>query len=788
MQNNSGFINNTLKKFLLLSMVLAISACGGSKSTAPVGEGGLGDTDGGGGTTVTVGTVTVTAGSGQISVGGTTIVTATVLDTDGNSVPDSTIVTFSLDDTTYGSLSDTSGTITATASTTDGQATVTFTASTTNAGTAVVTATASDQSDTVNIMVIGAVGSVSVVATPAEVIVGTGQSSVSATVLDTDGIPVASGTQVTFSVDNSALGTITSTATTDDNGIARATFTAGSSTAGVVTITATAGGRSGTAQITVNGAETGSIFFVSADPSIIGIKRVGQGEFSTIKFAVKDVNGHPVLDGEAIDICLLVHPFGKAGQGVLPVDGGEYINEDDDVVEDWVDSNINGCYETGETYTDSNGNDRYDSPFHATVSTVDGEAIVYLHSGIKPGNVTLLATVVDTGISSVTSILSIGGGIPSYYSFSVAAKPLNIKGFEEFFSVTSTISVGVADRFDNREVLEGTTVSFMTEAGAIERAGILDNKGETTVEIRAQRPYPEDVAPKTWETLLFYDVLNDYGIPVPCLPPDPLPDPLPDRESTAMACIPLDPMPENPAGQPRDGLLSITVSINGEEGFRDCNGNGLYDDTDVDCDDDGIADDSEPFEDTLDEIFIDYNDNGVCDVDTTSQDPVELYLDYNQDNYWTGANGQWDDFKTLFRTMPLLYTGRPSYYTFSVNNQNTTGTCPSPTASGDNWNPPGSLIICDGESFQFKVLVSDHHLNPLLAGTTIKVSVTGDVDLFGTTEVKMLDTSIPGPVEMYFSVADKTPDDTDPPKPFTLTVTVTWEGDKYENAIRGEVD
>ncbi len=790
MQNNCEFINNKLKKILFLLMILAISACGNNNSSsAPTGESALGGSDGdGGGTTVTVGTVTVTAGSAQVSVGGTTIVTATVLDTDGNSVPDGTVVTFSLGETTYGSLSDTPGTITATASTSGGQATVTFTASSTNAGTAVVTATAGDVSSTVNIAVIGAVGSVEVTATPAEVIVATGQSSVSATVLDTDGGPVASGTQVTFSVDNSALGTITPNANTDDNGIARATFTAGSSTAGVVTVTATAGGRSSTVQIAVNGAETGSIFFTSADPSVIGIKRVGQGEFSTIKFAIKDINGYPVLDGEAIDVCLLVHPSGDAGlTGLLPVDGGEYINEDDNVIEGWTDANGNGCYDTGEAYDESNDNGRYDSPFHATVSTVDGEATVYLHSGIQAGTVTLLATVVDTGISSVTSILSIGGGIPNYASFSVAARPLNVEGFELFYDITSEITVGVADRFGNSNVLEGTTVSFMTEAGAIPSANTLDSNGITTVTFRTQRQFPKDVVPQTWETLLFKNVSEDYGIKVPCLPPDPLPDPLPDLESTDLPCIPLDPMPDEPvAGQPRDGLLSITVSINGEEAFVDCDGNGVYDDADVDCDKDGTSDEAEPFTDTPDEIFIDYNDNETCDDATGLNDPVELYQDKNGNGVCDDVNGQWDEAKTLFRMMPLLYTGKPYYYRFSVLGQNI-GDCTNPSIVNA-WSPPGSFTICDGESFQFKVLVSDRHLNPLLAGTTIKVAATGDVDLFGMTEVKILDTSTPGPVEMFFFVSDKTPDDTDPPKPFTLTVTVTWKGDKYENPIRGLVD
>ncbi len=601
MQHNPGFINNTLKKTMLLLMVFAISACSAGDSTSPVGVGnGLNGGDNNGETTVDIGTITVAANPTTVTVNGTSSVTVVVQDTSGNDVPDGTLISFALSD--------------------------------------------------------------------------------------------------------SSLGSIGSVATTY-NGTATAAFTAATK-AGTVSVTATAGGvTSSPVNITVNGADAGSIAFESADPPVVGIKGTGQNEVSIIKFTVLDINGNPVLDGTAVNVSM-------SGP-----EGGEYINEDDS------------------------------TPLDATVSTVGGEATVFLHSGLVAGNVTFFATVDGTGLTSATPTLSIGGGVPDYAHLTIAADTLNLEGLE-YVNIQSNISVYVADRFGNLNVLEGTTVSFYTESGALKSSAMLDVEGKTQLTFRTQNPIPYDVAPLEWEMSLFANVASDYNIPVPCIPPDPQTDP--------PTCIPSDPMPEYPAGNPRDGLATVTVGVIGEEDFDDANGNGVFDGSDT-------------YTDTLDELFLDANDNGIFnDGVGAGVDPLELYVDDNGSGVWDGANDQWDASKTIFKSIRLLITGRPTFIAVD---------------------DPDPFTILDAGSKTFRLLVSDINLNPLIAGSTVNVTLKGDGELTGTTDVTFTDTNALGPLEISFTLSDKTSGDTDLPKNATIKVVVTWKGvESLPLIISGTID
>src|SRR5262249_47699529 len=92
-----------------------------------------------------------------------------------------------------------------------------------------------------------------------------------------------------------------------------------------------------------------------------------------------------------------------------------------------------------------------------------------------------------------------------------------------------------------------------------------------------------------------------------------------------------------------DGLVTIIVSANGEEGFVDgSNGkpaNGTYDAGE------NYIDAGEP--------FIDANDNGTRDAN-------EAYVDANTNNQWDGPNGQWDANTIIWAETRIVYTGGPT--------------------------------------------------------------------------------------------------------------------------------
>ena len=179
-------------------------------------------------------------------------------------------------------------------------------------------------------------------------------------------------------------------------------------------------------------------------------------------------------------------------------------------------------------------------------------------AAVVAGPATVIGSITVTGsqgqalvIKSQSSVVSIGGGVPSAKRFSVAADVLNLPGLEEN-DVKTNISAYLADRFGNYNILVGTTVSFITELGlAIDTSDVtVDENGIATAEARTQRPAAnatatEDVAEDPWETTLIDYIDAVYGSTLP--------------------------------GHPRDGLCSVLVYVKGEEHFLDANANGVYD-------------------------------------------------------------------------------------------------------------------------------------------------------------------------------------------------------------------
>jgi len=130
-------------------------------------------------------------------------------------------------------------------------------------------------------------------AAPTTVTDVTGSSTITATVKDADGNPVADGTAVTFST---TFGTLSSSYETTVDGIATTelTFSAGDSSS---TVTATSGSVSGTVVVTYS-ATSGvpSAITLQASPATI----LAAGDTSTIIATVSDAGGNPVVDGTAV--------------------------------------------------------------------------------------------------------------------------------------------------------------------------------------------------------------------------------------------------------------------------------------------------------------------------------------------------------------------------------------------------------------------------------------------------------------------------------------------------------
>lgn len=642
--------------------------------------------------TETVGAILLSTTTSTIGTGESATISARLLNSSGQLVTGSKIVEFTLSAPSLASINSpgvtSSGVLNTVLSANSIEGEVTVTASVEGEASSTLTIEISDEL---------AAAAITVTANPADITVG-GTSVVSATVVDSNGDPMAAGTNVNFAVDNTALGTIVTSASISGSlGVAQATFSAGTTDTGTATITATSGSASGTTTIGVTSAGAGSIEFSSADPQIIVIKGSGGDETSIVKFLVKDTNGDPVVGSETVSMVL-------SGPN-----GGEYIGST-----------------AGTTTLD--------------VGTVSGYATVVLHSGTIPGTVTITATVQGTSLSTSSGVIAIGGGVPSEGHFSLSTTKLNIEGVK-YEGITADITARIADRYGNYNVLEGTSVSFYSECGAIDRAVNLDSEGEGKVVFRTQQPLPEDVDTSmgSADTIAYeqavIDAYSDYlGVTI------------------------------TDDNNPRDGLCTIVAVVDGEEEFTDANADGLYNS-------------GEAFDDTYDDIHLDMDDDSESIAQGTEVAGVpydsgfeDLIVDRNQNGLFDGLNGVWDSNKRISQTMKILYTGVPG------------------VSVGDGvGNSVSSVSVADGSSQVVYFSLHDGNYNPPIAGT--KITVSCDVGkLSGTTTNTYLDTAQIGAPIFQAVISDKNAGDSDTAEIGTLTFTWTWKGAEYSASILVTVD
>jgi hypothetical protein len=367
-----------------------------------------------------------------------TIITARLITATGAVPADGITVTFTTD---LGRFT-VDGAKTAAATTSNGTGTVLvpFISEKDVVGTATIVANVGGVAQSIQIALTGAGEPDSIILTAdATTISIFGTTGITAQILDDEGNPVADGTAVFFST--SLAGTGVTPSSTTLNGFATSIFSAGTQS-GVATVTTSAGSASATISITIESGPAGSLEFVSAVPTVIGVRGSALPQKSTITFRVRDVNGNPVADGTLVNFTLI------SGVG-----GGETLEP-------------------------------------VQVGTTAGVASTVLTSGTVSGPVRVQAsvTVGATTLTSTSTNVSIAGGAPSGAHLGVAPAFRNIAGLVTQGIICQVAAI-VGDRFGNPVPLD-TAVSFLTNGGVVGPQGLTDDLGNAFSEIKTGPPTP----------------------------------------------------------------------------------------------------------------------------------------------------------------------------------------------------------------------------------------------------------------------------------------------------------
>ena len=280
-----------------------------------------------------------------------------------------------------------------------------------------------------------------------------GSTSVSVTVTDADGTAfIGQEVDVTFSSTQAASGkaTITSPVRTV-SGVATVTYQATTVT-GSDTITAAIVGDSKTATITVNPLNAGSISFVSALPTTIGLKGMGGAgilETSVVTFKVFDTSGTPKAN-QPITFSLNTKIGGISMLGSEPIGSGNPV-------------------------TSSTGQ--------------DGIATIIVQSGTIATPVRVTATLQGTSplIATQSDQLVVSTGVPAQDGFSISIANLNTESWSTD-GVQDKVTARLSDHFHN-PVPDGTAVYFTTSGGSIQPSCTTIG-GACTVTWTSQNPRP----------------------------------------------------------------------------------------------------------------------------------------------------------------------------------------------------------------------------------------------------------------------------------------------------------
>ena len=247
-----------------------------------------------------------------------------------------------------------------------------------------------------------------------------------------------------------ASGTVSGNTATTSTGFASVTYTNVScSIQDAITATATAAGQTYAATGSVNSVAptVGSIQFVSATNTSIGLKGTGLNETSVLTYKVLNSTGGAV-QGQSVSFALNTTV------------GGLYIPPD------------------------------------PVVSGSDGTVQVTVQSGTVHTTVRVTATTSSGGTtySTQSSLLTVTTGLPTSRGFSIAMESHNVEGYD-WDGVTSKVTVILSDRYGN-PAPDGTAVAFTTDGGQI--GGSCNTSGGTcnvTWTSANPRPAPATASP-----------------------------------------------------------------------------------------------------------------------------------------------------------------------------------------------------------------------------------------------------------------------------------------------------
>jgi hypothetical protein len=442
---------------------------------------------------------------------------------------------------------------------------------------------------------------------------------------------------------------------TDSNGQTSVVFTA-NATGGSATVTGT---FAATAALNVTGQaiialpQLGQVNLLSQQHDILGVRFSGFQETSILTFQLFDTANQPYPPGLKVDFTH--QSLGRSFIG---------INEATCTV-----AIPSICSASGAT----------DAQGRVTVLLTSGRTagVVQVAAGASAGGLSAGGTASNIAIVGAKAS---GAHITMDCYFGPPADNVkNIPAFSQSdcsysqYVTTITCRTALADRFNN--VLGVSTLAqFFSEAGTAGPPGYT--------------PQYNPTKPPTDQTTL--GLAESYVRSDGKLPFDVPPFDGEFRLAYSDGC-------NNGTHNPRDGLVTVISIANGEEGFVDLNGNGMYDP-------------GEPYID-MGEPYIDRNDNGKWDSG-------EFFVDLNRNGIYDGPNGIWDSDTVIWAETRLLFTGLPDHHPnvatglLAGSQFYTSGLPPEPTTAlpfSVKSSAPGP-----GTSQTYQVVLGDLNFNPLV--------------------------------------------------------------------------
>jgi len=380
-----------------------------------------------------------------------TEIVATVLDENGNSVPDATVFFSSI----YGEIpqiANTNG---------EGIATVTYTADVSEADAIEeITATVGSSTVTHTIQLLGLTMNIS--ATPDSIPAdGSSTSLITVQLKLTESQLAVPGINITFSTDH---GYIATNATTDGQGVASIELRSASSP-GTATVTAQYGQfvQSTQVEFYLNSPQS---LLLSADPNYIWVRETGNLEQTLITATVLGVQGQPI--GHEVPIKFYVQ---NSPDENLPAD-----------------QQCGFVTESGETVRETQA-----------IYTSNGSASIGFRSGTKSGTVEIRAELVDQPITlSRQAVVVVRSGPP--YIWIDPADPNhvipNMSLFMDYHNQDGKHSLReykvtalLGDKYNN-PVEQGTTIYFTTTGGVITTDTKTNSEGFANVMLYSGNPFP----------------------------------------------------------------------------------------------------------------------------------------------------------------------------------------------------------------------------------------------------------------------------------------------------------